>query len=182
MMTPIPGRLRIAWPEWQKLQPTSFVASVILHGYRLSWKDNIPPPRIVRPNSPRALAQAPFIDECIQDLLHKGVIQRCSSTQAWCILPITVLPKPNSPNLRFILNGSPLKPCELTRAFKLEHLWAEGRELFADCNYGGLIDLSDAYYHIQLHQGSRKYVAFCWNNSSILWLSHGYPLGPLCLY
>ncbi len=38
-----------------------------------------------------------------------------------------------------------------------------GLWLFADCNYGRLIDLSDAYYHIQLHQDSRKYVAFCWN-------------------
>ena len=168
---PIPGRLRESWLEWQKLNPSSFVASVILHGFRLSWKDGVSPPCIHRQNSHAALEKAPFVDTCIQDLMHKGVIRRCSPSEAWCVLAVKVLPKPHSTKMRFILDGSPLKPFELTRQFKLKHLWTEGRELFADCNYGGLIDLSDAYYHIELHPDSRKFVAFCWRHQYYLFCS-----------
>ena len=158
----LPGRLRACWSEWQKLNPSAFVASVILHGYRIHWKNRQPPPRMEHSNTLAAQAQSPFVDDCIQDLLAKGVICPCLPSQAWCVLAVNVIPKPHSSKMRFILDGSPLKPYELTRKFKLEHLADEGRDLFPDCNYGGLIDLSDAYYHIELHPESRKYVAFCW--------------------
>ena len=46
--------------------------------------------------------------------------------------------------------------------FKFETLHREGRSVFDGCEYGALIDLSFAYYHIPVHPSCYKYLVFRW--------------------
>ena len=79
-----------------------------------------------------------------------------------CILPINVLPKPKSTKLRLIIDGSPLVPYALKRKFKLEQIWKEGRELFAGCTHGSVIDISNDFFHIEIVEESKSFLGFEW--------------------
>ena len=158
----MPGRLKACWLEWSKLHPSSLVRSIILNGYTLKWQNGIPPPRIRRPNNPSTLENSLFVSEKVAEVLAAGIVRECQEQDLHCILGMNVLPKPRSSKKRLILDGSPLKPYEIRRIFKLEHLWLQGREIFAGCSHGGVIDLSNAFYHIDMDESSKKYLGFEW--------------------
>ena len=93
---------------------------------------------------------------------QSGVVCTCNREDLICILSINVLPKPKSDKLRLIIDGSPLKPYELRRRFKLEQIWKEGREIFAGCTHGSVIDISNAFFHIDIAEESKQYLGFEW--------------------
>ena len=64
--------------------------------------------------------------------------------------------------MRLIINGHPLVEYELPRKFKMEQIWKEGRTLFSGCSYGSVIDISNAFYHIDMARESQKYIGFEW--------------------
>jgi hypothetical protein len=156
----MPGRLKSCWSEWSKLQPSRLVCSIIQNGYSLQWKDNIPPPPLWRKNHPSILENREYVLEKISEVESMNIISECQQTDLHCILGMKILPKPSSLKKRLILDGSPLKPYELRRTFKMEHLWLQGREIFSDCTHGGIIDLSNAFYHIDLANDSKQYLGF----------------------
>ena len=158
----MPGRLRSCWSEWEKLKPNSLVRSIILRGYRLEWRDGAPPPPITRTNSAKAYEHHEFVTKKVQEVKQSGVVRTCRRDDLICILSINVLPKPKSDKLRLIIDGSPLKPYELRRRFKLEQIWKEGREIFAGCTHGSVIDISNAFFHIDIAEESKQYLGFEW--------------------
>lgn len=158
----MPGRLRRCWSEWAKLELSTFVRSVILHGYRLQWTNGIPPPPMVRRNAPAVYDHPEFVTTKLAEVTENGVVRKCRREDLRCILPINVLPKPNSTKLRLILDGSPLVPYALKRKFKLEQIWKEGRELFAGCTHGSVIDISNAFFHIEIAEESKCFLGFEW--------------------
>jgi hypothetical protein len=137
----MPGRLKANWSEWAKLRPNRFVTSVINHGYRLQWENGIPPPRIRRPNGKEAYKNEKFVTDKIEEVLQGGIVRECREEDLHCIFGINTIPKPNSTKKRFILDGSPLKKYEKRRKFKLEQLTRQGREIFAGCSFGSVIDI-----------------------------------------
>jgi hypothetical protein len=64
---------------------------------------------------------------------------------------------------RLIIDGSPLKPYEIKRCFKLEQIWQEGRDIFSGCTHGSVIDISNAFYHIEMAEESKQYIGFEWS-------------------
>jgi hypothetical protein len=44
----------------------------------------------------------------------------------------------------------------------MEQIWKEGRNLFSGCTHGSVIDISNAFYHIDMAPESKKYVGFEW--------------------
>ncbi len=42
----------------------------------------------------------------------------------------------------------------------MEHLWLQGSEIFAGCTHGGIIDLSNAFYHFDIAEDSKEYLGF----------------------
>ena len=118
----MPGHLRNCWSEWEKLKPNSFVRSIILRGYRLQWRDRAPPPPITRTNSAKVYEHHEIITKKVHEVKQSGVVRTCRKEDLICILSIIVLPKPKSDKLLLIIDGSPLKPYELRRRFKLEQI------------------------------------------------------------
>ena len=158
----MPGRLRSCWSEWAKLHPSRLVASIIQHGYRLQWRNDLPPPPMWHKNGRAAYEHQEFVTDKIAEVERMGIVEQCHREDLVCILAINVLPKPNSTKKRFILDGGPLKPYEVPRKFKLEQLWLQGREIFSGCTHGSVIDLSNAFYHIDMDENSKKYIGFEW--------------------
>ena len=67
---------------------------------------------------------------------------------------MNILSKPGGKK-RLILDGSLDSPLPLNLKisgdfFKMEQLWLQGREIFAGCTHGGILDLSNAFYHIDI--------------------------------
>jgi hypothetical protein len=156
------GRLKACWPEWEKLNPNRFVTSIIKHGYTLQWKDNQPPPTMWHKNGKAAYEHPEFVSRKIQEVETKHVVRECRREDLTCILKINVLPKKESTELRLIIDGSPLKPYEVRRRFKLEQIWQQGRDIFSGCSHGSVIDISDAFYHIEMAEESKQYIGFEW--------------------
>ena len=103
-----------------------------------------------------------IITKKVHEVKQSGVVRTCRKEDLICILSINVLPKPKSDKLRLIIDGSPLKPYELRRRFKLEQIWKEGREIFAGCTHGSVIDISNAFFHIDIAEESKQYLGFEW--------------------
>lgn len=155
------GRLRAHWQEWEKLKPNKLVSSIIRSGYVIRWIQNKHPPAMWHKNGSKVYEQPEFVSAQLATVQALGVIEVCQRTDLHCILALDLLPKPDGAK-RLILNGHPLKKYELPRPFKMEHLWKEGRYLFAGCTHGSIIDISNAFYHIDLAPVSQKYVGFEW--------------------
>jgi hypothetical protein len=128
----------------------------------MKWRNGIPPPFSQRRNSDAAYGNKDFVSGKLKEVLSLGVIEECSREDLVCILPINVLPKPSGHGLRLIINGHALVPYEVQRKFKLEQIWKEGQEIFAGCTFGSIIDISSAYYHIDMAQESKRYIGFEW--------------------
>ena len=158
----MPGRLRHCWSEREKLELSNFVRSVILHGYRLQWLNGIPPPPIMRSNAPAVYEHPEFVPGKGGEVTDNSVVRKCRREDLHCILPINVLPKPKSTKLRLSIDGGPLVPFALKRKFKLEHIWKEGSELFTGCTHGSVIDISNAFFHIEIAEESKRFLGFEW--------------------
>ena len=156
------GRLKAQWAEWEKLKPNKFVTSVIKHGYVLEWKHNEPPPPMWHKNSKAAYDNEAFVTARLKEVEASQVLEECRREDLACILKINVLPKKDSAELRLIIDGSPLKPYEVRRRFKLEQIWQQGRDIFAGCTHGSVIDISNAFYHIEMAEESKKYLGCEW--------------------
>ena len=141
----IHGQLRQHWSKWEKLNPNHLVSSIIRNGYILKWIQDKPPPAMWHRNNPTVYEHPELVTSQLKAVLALGAIEECQRTDLHCILALNLLPKPNNEK-RLILNGHPLKQFELPRHFKMEHLWAEGRSLFAGCTHGSVIDISSAFY------------------------------------
>jgi hypothetical protein len=44
----------------------------------------------------------------------------------------------------------------------MEQICKAGRNLFCGCSHGSVIDISDAFYHIDMAPESQKYIGFEW--------------------
>jgi hypothetical protein len=117
---------------------------------------------MVRQNAPAVHDHPEFVTAKLAEVTENGVVHKCRRNDLRSILPINVLPKSNSTKLRLILDGSPLVPYALKRKFKLEQIWKEGRELFAGCTHGSLIDISNAFFHIEIAEESACFLGFEW--------------------
>ncbi len=87
------------------------------------------------------------------------IVSECQRSDLHCILAMNIHPKPGGKK-RLILDGSPLKPYELKRSFKMELLWLHGREIFAGCTHGEILDLSNSFYQIDMAVDSKQYLGF----------------------
>ena len=99
-----------------------------------------------------------------------GVIGICSREDLHCILALDLLPKPDGKK-RLILNGHPLAEYETRWPFKMEVLGREGRSIFAGCTHGSILDISNAFYHIEMSPGSQKYLGFEWQGIFYYYIS-----------
>lgn len=101
-----------------------------------------------------------IISSEIQNLLAKGVLERCQETEGQFISNVFLKPKPNG-KYRMILDLSILKGDLSYQHFKMTNLQTALDLMTPGC-YMASLDLADAYYSIPIAEGDRKYLRLRW--------------------
>jgi hypothetical protein len=149
---------------------------VISNGYHIQWADKEqPPPPCEYANKAGCFGvNHVFTTEAIAKLISQGALQLCKREQLHCILAMDVHVNSEGKQL-LIVDARPVNKYELTRKFKCETLTKEGRDIFEGCAYGGSIDISHAYHHIEMAEESRCYLGVEWEGEYYMW--HVLPFG-----
>lgn len=96
--------------------------------------------------------------DTIQNLESIGAISECQPCSGQYISRVFMIPKPNG-KMRFILNLKGLNKFISTKHFKLEDIRTALKLISKEC-YIATLDLKDAYFLINIHPESRKYLRF----------------------
>jgi len=87
----VAGKLSKHYEFWESdLAASSFVLSIVKHGYKLPFVSN-PPPFYARPNA-SSLRNKTFVQDSIVELLRKRCIRE-TSNMPFCCNPLTVADK-----------------------------------------------------------------------------------------
>jgi hypothetical protein len=123
-------------------------------------------------------AEQEVIDSEINDLLGKGAISECEHTAGEFVSNIFTRPK-RSGGVRVILNLKELNKFVVYKHFKMEHI-DQVTDLIFHNDFMTSIDLTDAYFSVKLHESSRKFVRFIWQNKLYEYccLCFGYAAAP----
>lgn len=100
-------------------------------------------------------------NEIIIGLMRIGAVSPCTARNDQYLSSIFLVPKPNGKK-RFILNLKNLNKFIKTDHFKLEDLRTAIKLMTINC-YMATCDLKDAYFLLNIHPDSRKYLRFQFN-------------------
>ena len=161
------GRLRAHRPYWLATMHQigvvcALTLSVLDVGYRLEWRATRgPPPRCWLRNHPSASAHATFVAEKVAEGVAAGTMHVCAAADLHCILPLGVAVN-SAGKPRLIWDGRHVNRHLPRYKFRMETLQREGRALFERSLWGGTLDLSSAYHHIEIHPDSTPFLGFEW--------------------
>ena len=145
------GRLKAHIGEWRKITTNVFILSIILNGYRIEWDpEKGPPLHCDKRNHQSAMLHEQATDDAIEAGVKMDVMREISKADAHNIMPIHMDERKKDGKKRFCHDCHVINNFITDKKFKMESLNKEGRSLFAVCTVGWLIDLSHAYYHIQV--------------------------------
>ena len=117
------------------------------------------------------------IDEEIQKLLKKKVIQKSKPETGQIVSPIFVREKKDGSH-RMILNLKALNEKIEYQKFKMESVQTALHLVSENC-YFASIDLRDAYYSIEIHEEFRKYLKFFWRDTLYCFQAAAMGLAPV---
>ena len=164
---PVGGRLTLFLDNWKKITSDQWVLSVIKEGYKLEFL-SIPLPTGIRPTVVPVLDQE-LISQEIDSLLQKDCIEKVKAQNALDGFYSTffLVPKKNG-TMRPVINLRPLNRYLAKKHFKMDTL-SKVINLLIPKDSAITIDLSDAYLHIPIFHGHRKYLGFCFKNQCYQW-------------
>ncbi|KAK3272017.1 hypothetical protein CYMTET_19662 [Cymbomonas tetramitiformis] len=176
---PVPrvaGRLRERAPFWRTFVRSSYVMSWIERGFNLKFKDGRAPPRVQLANHVSAVRHATFVTDAVQECVLMGALREVPSKPR-VVLPLMV--DDSRDKLRLIFNGKWLNAFLVFPKFKYEHLQPFVDLLRRD---DGLFyfDYKSGYYHVDLHEMSRTYVAVEWQGRFFEFCVLPFGLAPAC--
>ncbi|KAK3246759.1 hypothetical protein CYMTET_43721 [Cymbomonas tetramitiformis] len=176
---PVPrvaGRLRERASFWRTFVRSSYVMSWIERGFNLKFKDGRAPPRVHLPNHVSAVRHTAFVTDVVQECVLMGALREVPSKPR-VVLPLMV--DDSRDKLRLIFNGKWLNAFLIFPKFKYEHL-----QPFVDLlrREDGLFysDYKSGYYHVDLHEMSRTYVAVEWQGRFFEFCVLPFGLAPAC--
>jgi hypothetical protein len=139
--------------------------SVLTGGFRMDWDPDMgpAPPTFLR-NHPSALAEAAFVTEAIAAGTAARTMRACSRDELLCILPLGVAIN-SALKRRLIWDGRHVNRHLRKRPFRMETLQSEGRALFERSAFGGTLDISSAYHHLDMAPEAFPYLGFEWDGS-----------------
>ena len=160
------------------------VCALTLSVLRLEWNPltGAPPARWLR-NHQSALAHSVFVSEKVAEGVTLGTMHACSRADLVCILPLGVAVT-SAGKLRLIWEGWHVN-CHLPHhKFRVETLQREGRSLFERSEWGGTVDISAAYHHLEMHPDSTPVLGFEWQGAfyRFVVMPFGAFNSPLALY
>ena len=162
---PVPGqRLSLFAEVWKAAGADPVLQSLIRDGHKIIFDEGPPPCTQPDPKYETRLPDSKMsvIRKEISELLHKGAIRVVSQEEAQSVpghySQIFAVPKPGG-KWRVVINMKPLNEHVLKESFHMETS-KDVRSLLQPEDYGAVIDLTDAYYTVKLHEDFRKYCRF----------------------
>ena len=136
--------------------------SILSSGYLLEWGDGGEAPSVFQANHPSAMEDPEFKGESIRTGLAQGTMRKVTRDFLRCIQPLGEAVHARTGKKRLIYDARHVNARLVKTKFKMESLQHEGRALFHGCNFGGTCDLSQAYYHIDMHESAQPFLGFEW--------------------
>jgi len=160
-------RLRAKGDVWRRAMQSmglvcTMTLSIINSGYRLEWNDKGPAPPVSHANHPSAFEDTEFIDESLAAGLAQGTMLEVTKGFLKCIHPLGKAIHARTQKKRLIYDARHVNEHLVKTKFKMESLHKEGRTLFRECDFGGTCDISQAYYHVDMHESAWPYLGFEW--------------------
>ncbi len=124
-----------------------------------------------------------FITKSVDEGLLLDVVQETSKDHIHNVLSLNVNVKKNNGKLRLVFNTMFINQFLVVPTFKYLQLHKEGRETFGNSSWTYGIDISQAFYHIEIDPNYRKYLGFFWNGKyyTFVCMSFNTVFGP-CLW
>ena len=146
--------------EWEALKASPQIMSIIKHGYKFKFENK---PQLSDPlpihETKMSPLNATIIRKEIQDLVTKGAMRKISFKYATEVKgfysKLFVVPKPEVGKYRVIINMKPLNKYIKKESFRMEGL-KDVQTILRPSDYVGVVDISDAYYHVPINKKSRK--------------------------
>ena len=139
--------------------------SVLAGGFRMDWDPELgtaAPIHLL--NHPSAFANKAFVSEAVATGIRAGTMRVCNREDLICVLPLGVAIN-SAGKLRLIWDGRHVNKHLRKRPFRMETLQREGRALFERSRYGGTVDISSAYHHIDMAACATPYLGFEWEGT-----------------
>ena len=153
----IAGRLKQFLTNWKLLTNDKVILDIV-SGYKLEFLST-PFQNCARETFVNC-AQAIYLDNEIQKLKNKGVIQEAVPCAGQFISTVFLTPKADS-TFRMILNLKELNEFIVYKHFKMESFNNALCMVTPNC-FMGTIDLKDAYYTVPICDSDRKFMRFIW--------------------
>ena len=153
----IGGRIRYFIENWKHITNDVNILNIV-KGYQIEFSGL--PVQYTARETRLCKHEGEILDEEIIKLMNKGVIEMTSHCTGEFISTVFLRPKKTGGH-RMILNLSDLNLSVEYNHFKMERLEAACRLMTKGC-FMASIDLSDAYYSVNICKNDRKYLRFIW--------------------
>ena len=109
-----------------------------------------------------------------------GVVAEVSGDTLNNVSPLNVDVKKSNGKRRLIFNAMFINDHMSVNKFKYPQLHKEGREIFGQSRWGLVLDISQAFYHIEIHPEFYLYLGFSWKGKHYYWrcCPFGVSFGP----
>lgn len=153
---PVGARLLHFPGAWEKVTEDPWVLRIVRVGYSIPFARK--PPLTFSPIS--LTSRHPALPEALQALLEKRAVERVRNPRsAGFYSRLFLVPKKDG-RWRPIIDLSTLNSYVDVKTFKME-TQTSIKASIQPGHWGVSLDLSDAYFHVPIHPGSRKYLRFC---------------------
>ena len=155
----VKGRLKANIQFWKNINANSFVIDTIENGYKIPFFSK--PSSCFMKNNRSALSEYDFVSGAIQDLLQKGLIEKCGSAP-YVVNPLSVS-IPSNGKKRLILDLRTVNRHMWKQTVKYEDL----RIALSYLESGDWMikfDIHSAYHFIDIYYPHTTYLGFSWPN------------------
>ena len=159
--SPVAGNISRYPENWNSISRNSFISNTINVGYKIQFVHSPRLPPSIRCSN---LSSKKFLtlNDQVQTLLRSGAISQVKYSEDLLLSRIFTVKKANGKD-RMILDLSELNKQIVKVSFKMEtvdHI----KSLIRRGDYMNSIDLSDAFFSVNLHPSCKKYVSFEFNH------------------
>jgi hypothetical protein len=172
---PVGGRLSAFVEEWHKIGADAWVLKTLHEGYRVPFS-SLPPltdTPVSRVQYAHDKVRRETLDQAVLDMVEKGAIEAVHSPDPGFYSRIFLVPKPGN-RWRPVIDLSALNAHVPCPSFKMETPASVLRAVRKG-QWLTSLDLSDAYFHIPIHQASRRYLRFL--HQGVVWQFRALPFG-----
>ena len=157
------GNIRHKFDQWCKITSDKNILDIVSEGYSIEFIDGIAPVQYVAPFQPvYSRHENMAIDIEISKLLSARVLEKAQFHNRQFVSTIFTRPKLDG-SVRLILNLKHLNKFVEYHHFKMD-TFSTALPLINHESYLASVDLTQAYYSVNVHHSDRKFLRFCWNN------------------